>query len=170
MSTNLELLRMARELVINEYIDRRAQDHNKWLIESDHLWRTQRLRLAYPDFPPYPNEHDIIERAKRLSEFVGVIPESASPQVTEVNEVQPPPAEESTSTAPIVASTVDKSIEESTPQTLPAVEEQPSLTPADLDYIQAKVANDIDDTVSSSRKILPELIKKLESLRTSLKR
>jgi hypothetical protein len=69
-SVNFEILKITRELVINEYTDRRAEQHNKWLVESEHLWRTQRLRLAYPTIPPYPTEEDIIRRAKLLIEFV----------------------------------------------------------------------------------------------------
>lgn len=69
-SINLEILRMARELVINEYTDRRAEVHNKWLVEAEHLWRSQRLRVAYPTIPPYPTEYDIVERAERLMKFL----------------------------------------------------------------------------------------------------
>lgn len=66
----LELIRIARDLCFTEYTDRRAQVHNKWLVESEHLWRTQRLRLAYPDMPEYPSEADIMNRAERLFEYV----------------------------------------------------------------------------------------------------
>ena len=67
---NLEILKMARDLVINEYTDRRAEMHNKWLIESDHLWQTQKLRLSYPSIPPYPTEHEILARAQVLLDFI----------------------------------------------------------------------------------------------------
>ena len=66
----LEILRMARELVINEHTDRRAEMHNQWLVDSNELWRTRRVRLAYPPIPPYPNENDIIARAQKLLEFL----------------------------------------------------------------------------------------------------
>lgn len=68
--TKLELLRMARELVINEYIDKRAQDHNAWLAQADVVWRTQGVRLAYPIFPQYPTEVDILTRARTLNTFL----------------------------------------------------------------------------------------------------
>jgi hypothetical protein len=68
--SRLELLRMARELVINEYIDKRAQDHNRWLAEADVVWRTRGVKLAYPPFPSYPTEIEIITRATALSEFL----------------------------------------------------------------------------------------------------
>ena len=68
--TRLELLRMAVQLVTNEYIDRRAQDHNAWLAQSDALWKARREKLPYPAFPPYPNEAVIVARANVLSEFL----------------------------------------------------------------------------------------------------
>lgn len=69
-TTRLEILKMARELTINEYIDRRAQEHNEWLDKSSELWKTQRLTLAYPVIPPYPTEKEIITRAKALMDFL----------------------------------------------------------------------------------------------------
>lgn len=68
--TRLEILKMARELTVNEYIDRRAQEHNEWLGKSAELWKTQRLTLAYPIIPPYPTEKEIIVRAKALMDFL----------------------------------------------------------------------------------------------------
>lgn len=66
----LEVLKMAKDIVTNEYIDLRAQDHNKWLAQSEHLWRTQKIRLPYPAFPPYPNEDTIVKRAQVLMNFL----------------------------------------------------------------------------------------------------
>lgn len=68
--TRLEILKMARELTINEYIDRRAQEHNEWLSKSSELWKTQRLTLEYPVIPPYPTEKEIIIRARSLIDFL----------------------------------------------------------------------------------------------------
>jgi hypothetical protein len=68
--TRLEILKMARELVINEYIDRRAQEHNEWLDKSTQMWKTNRVTLAYPTIPPYPTEKEIITRAKTLLQFL----------------------------------------------------------------------------------------------------
>lgn len=66
----LEVLRMARELVINEHTDRRAQLHNAWLYESEQAWKTCRIKLKYPDIPPYPTEQDFLERAQTLLKFL----------------------------------------------------------------------------------------------------
>jgi hypothetical protein len=66
----LEILQMARELVINEHTDRRAQLHNSWLYESEKAWVTQRMKLKYPDIPPYPTEQDVLDRAQTLLKFL----------------------------------------------------------------------------------------------------
>jgi hypothetical protein len=80
----LEILKMARELVINEYTDKRAQDHNKWLANSELLWKTNKVRLPYPDIPPYPTEIEIVKRAQVLMDFLNYnyIDETASQEET----------------------------------------------------------------------------------------
>lgn len=71
-SMRLELLRLSRELAIGDYNNRRADLHNQWVLESDKLWRTSRMRLAYPPIPSFPTEEEIVERAKLLMDFVGL--------------------------------------------------------------------------------------------------
>ena len=82
----LEVLKMAKDLVINDHMDRRAELHNRWLLESEQVWKSQKLRVAYPTIPPYPTDNDILEIAKRLLAF---IPHSdTSPPGTSIEEVQ----------------------------------------------------------------------------------
>lgn len=71
----LELLKMARQLLNEEYINRRAEDHNKWLAECDDAWRTRRIKLPYPPFAPYPTEDQIVAKALALYNFIS--PESS---------------------------------------------------------------------------------------------
>lgn len=68
--TNVRLLELAKELLIMEYNDRKAQDHNRWLLESEKAWRVSRTRLEHPSFPPFPTHDDIVQRAKSLQGFV----------------------------------------------------------------------------------------------------
>lgn len=135
--TRMELLRIARELVVNEYIDRRAQDHNSWLANSDMAWRTQKVKLPYPAFPAYPSETDIIARANILNEFInGVTPvpsvvvpieepqSLAEPALIEsvIDEVVIPPEEEP----------VEEPIEEIVKEPFPLLDiilEDPPITP-----------------------------------------
>ena len=87
----LELIKMARELLNEEYINRRAQDHNRWLAESDVMWRAKRLKLPYPAFTSYPTDDEIVAKASALYRFVNspqpstsqvVTPEAALPELT----------------------------------------------------------------------------------------
>jgi hypothetical protein len=66
----LELLRMARELLNEEYINRRAEDHNKWVADADVAWKTQGIKLPYPPFAPYPKESEIVTKALTLFNFL----------------------------------------------------------------------------------------------------
>jgi hypothetical protein len=68
--TLFEILKMSRELVINEYINLRAEEHNKWVAESEISWKTSRIRVPYPPITPYPTEEMIVARAKILYDFL----------------------------------------------------------------------------------------------------
>lgn len=72
----MELIKMARELLNEAYINRRAEDHNRWLAESDVMWRTKRMKLPYPPFATYPTDEEIVAKATALYNFVN------SPQPT----------------------------------------------------------------------------------------
>lgn len=67
---NLEILRIAKQLVINDYVDKRAELHNQWVTQSDLLWKTRGVKLGYPTIPPYPNEDDICAAANKLLKFL----------------------------------------------------------------------------------------------------
>jgi hypothetical protein len=84
----MEILRMARDLTLNEYKDRRAELHNQWLAESDRVWRISRARVTYPPIPPHPTEAEILARAKLLMNFVAIV---ESPVIVEPVPVALPP-------------------------------------------------------------------------------
>lgn len=77
----LELLKMARELLNEEYINRRAEDHNQWIADCDVEWRTRRVKLPYPPFAPYPTEAEIVAKALALYNFVSAT-EVAAPEAS----------------------------------------------------------------------------------------
>lgn len=68
--TRLTILKMAQEMLHNEYVDRKAQAHNDWVVMAEAVWRTQRTRLPYPGFPPYPTENDVVSKAEVLFGFL----------------------------------------------------------------------------------------------------
>ena len=152
----LEILRMARELVINEHTDRRAEMHNQWLTESNELWRTRRVRLAYPSIPPYPTENDIIARARTLLDFVEKSPAAETP-VPLVENV-PPVSEVKSVDVPVVLPAVI--IEPVAP-----LESNQLVTPTPtvqelMDYMKEAKAAEPEPTG-----ILPSLLKKIEEIR-----
>jgi hypothetical protein len=64
-----ELLKMARDLLIEDYINQRAMEHNKWVEDNDEMWRKFRRRAPYPAFTPYPTDQDIIKAAEKFYSF-----------------------------------------------------------------------------------------------------
>jgi hypothetical protein len=109
-SIRFELLKMSRELVISEYNNQRADLHNQWIVESDKIWRTQRLRVAYPPIPPFPTEVDIIKRAKLLMDFVGVETPTTPSEDTEPigYETVPAPLSENEDVLPLVLKQIEE--------------------------------------------------------------
>jgi hypothetical protein len=138
-----EILKIAKELVINEYTDRRAEQHNKWLVESEHLWRTQRLRLAYPTIPPYPTEEDIIARATLMLEFV------------KKKDVEPKAVAEPVVDAEVVEDNIEFKLEQ------PVVEE-PTTDHQDITDV-------VEKETKPAKRILPTVLDKLDEMRKSFK-
>jgi hypothetical protein len=122
----LEILKMARELLNEEYINRRAEDHNKWLADCDVAWRTQGIKLPYPPFAPYPSEAEILAKAASLYNFVEEKPKAAAPVV----DVATAPSPWVTYLAPTVPaeSTVDPAVVNTVPMP-PAISTETSTVP-----------------------------------------
>jgi hypothetical protein len=148
---------MARELVINEHTDRRAEMHNQWLTESSELWRTRRIRLAYPPIPPYPTENDIIARARVLLEFVEKSPTVADTTVPVVENV--PPVSEVKSVDILALPPVANIEPDSSPESKQPVTPTPTVQEL-MDYMKEAKAAEPEPTG-----ILPSLLKKIEEIR-----
>ena len=65
-----EILKMARQLVHDEYINKRAEEHNRWVAQNAYAIRTTRKGIPYPPFARHPTEADIVARARTLYQFV----------------------------------------------------------------------------------------------------
>lgn len=68
--TRMEILKMARDIVNNEYVDLRGKLHNQWMVNSERVWLIEKRKLEYPTFPSYPTEEDIVRRARVLLNFL----------------------------------------------------------------------------------------------------
>jgi hypothetical protein len=137
-----EILKIAKELVVNEYTDRRAEEHNKWLVESEHLWKTQRLRLAYPTIPPYPTEIDVVSRAALMLEFVKK--KDVVPEVVNTEQLN---------------NGTEFKLEQS-------VVEEPTT---DFQTITDVVEKENTTETKTSKRILPNVLDKLDEMRKSFK-
>lgn len=186
--TKLEMIRLAKELVMNEYTERRAQEHNKWLVESDHLWRTQQLRLAYPIIPAYPTESEIIARAEKLMAYVSSdtpLPENQSTESTPVDPanvtdavISPEPPRAESVTEKITAEPIQTVDTESEPKTEDSAVQSDELKPLvtvkeaeekvlDLiaDYAKFKAEDKLQDRATTTSRILPSVLKKIDDMR-----
>jgi len=143
-----EVLKMARELVLNEHTDRRAQIHNNWLVESEQLWITRRVKLAYPEIPAYPTEAEILARADKLLKFL---------YTSERIESEP--------------ESVPESVIVPEPVTEPAMAPEPVSEPAPV-VVSEPVSEPVPELiqVETQKKtqlgLLPAVMKKLENIRS----
>jgi hypothetical protein len=62
----MTVLKIASDMLTNEYVDRKAENHNQWVAQNELMWKTQRVRLPYPSFPPYPTQEQVLQKAKSL--------------------------------------------------------------------------------------------------------
>lgn len=103
MKHRIELLKMARELLNEEYINRRAEDHNRWLAECDVAWKMKNIKLPYPPFAPYPTEAEIVAKAVSLFNFVK--PQEPTPAQAPTVDPAPTSAPEEIILPPVADST-----------------------------------------------------------------
>jgi hypothetical protein len=160
----LEILKIARELVLNEYTDKRAQDHNKWLADFETVWKNTRIRLPYPDIPPYPTETEIVKRAQVLMDFIHdnyteITPETEhTTESEEISHNEPilESVENTFTTQTIVEETSEEHIEESLVEVVNETIES-TIKQSDLTIAQAPTL----PKTKSSEGMLPSFLRKL---------
>lgn len=81
LPSRLDILAMARELVLDEFEDRREQLLDRWLLESQMYWNNYHVTLPYPDLPDYPGWAEIVAKAQVLSGYFGVAPQNGEPEM-----------------------------------------------------------------------------------------
>jgi len=70
----LELLKMAKDMLNDEYYGKREQISNDWQVKVDSAKINGGTIPEHPGFPPYPSEAEIIAKAAALNGFVSNIP------------------------------------------------------------------------------------------------
>jgi len=79
----LSLLRMAKEILLNEHAEKKAEIHNRWSAEAAIAWRTRGMVVPYPIFPPYPDNSMIVYKAIELAKSLN---NNVTPEVPLVRE------------------------------------------------------------------------------------
>lgn len=78
----LELLKMAKDILSEEYYAKREQVSNDWQIKVEVAKLNGGAVPDHPGFPPYPSESDIIAKANALNGFVSQIPQATQEKTT----------------------------------------------------------------------------------------
>jgi hypothetical protein len=69
----LELLKMAKELLLEEYHSSKDRLTNEWQVKVESAKLNGQVIPEHPAFPTYPSENDIITKAQSLNGFVSNI-------------------------------------------------------------------------------------------------
>lgn len=69
----LELLKMAKDMLSDDYYGKREQISNDWSMQCETAKIKGETPPAHPGFPPYPSESEIITKAQTLNGFVSNI-------------------------------------------------------------------------------------------------
>ncbi len=70
----LELLKMAKDMLTEDYFGKREQVSNDWQVKVENARHAGAQPPDHPGFPAYPSEADIINKAQVLNSFVSQIP------------------------------------------------------------------------------------------------
>lgn len=70
----LELLKMAKEMLVEDYYTKKEQITNSWSTAVDSAKQTGAVPPDHPAMPAYPSESEIIAKATTLNGFVSQIP------------------------------------------------------------------------------------------------
>ena len=69
----LELLKMAKDLLLEEYHSNKDRLINEWQVKVESAKLNGQAIPEHPAFPTYPTENDIITKAQSLNGFVSNI-------------------------------------------------------------------------------------------------
>jgi hypothetical protein len=81
----LDLLKMAKEMLEQDYYAHRERISNEWSTKVDIAKINGGEIPAHPGFPPYPSETDIISKAQTLNGFVSQIPQQTETKIKKSN-------------------------------------------------------------------------------------
>lgn len=71
----LELLKMAKDMLTEDYYGKREQVSNDWQVKVENARHAGGSPPDHPGFPAYPTEAEVIAKAAILNGFVSQIPQ-----------------------------------------------------------------------------------------------
>jgi len=72
----LELLKLSKDILSEDYFARRSVSENNWQTSCENARQRGEPLPSQPDLPAYPSEAEIIAKAQNLNCFVSQIPQS----------------------------------------------------------------------------------------------
>ena len=75
----LELLKMAKDMLGDEYYGKREVISNDWSTKVESARHAGQTPPEHPGYPNYPSESEIIAKAQVLNGFVSNIPTDVKP-------------------------------------------------------------------------------------------
>ena len=72
----LELLKMAKDMLEQEYHGKRERLANEWHVQVENARHAGQAAPVYPELPTFPSESEIIKKATELNGFVSQIPQA----------------------------------------------------------------------------------------------
>lgn len=78
----LELLKMAKDMLNDEYYGKREQISNDWMMKVESAKLNGGTIPDHPGFPAIPTEEQIIAKAMALNGFVSQIPQTTQEKTT----------------------------------------------------------------------------------------
>lgn len=71
----LELLKMAKDMLADDFHTKREQLANDWNIKVENARHSGTTPPEHPALPPYPTEAEVIAKASTLNGFVSALPQ-----------------------------------------------------------------------------------------------
>lgn len=78
----LELLKMAKEMLTDDYYGKREVISNEWSTKVEESKINGTPSPQHPGFPPFPSEEEIIKKAEMLNGFVSQTPPQPEIKIT----------------------------------------------------------------------------------------
>jgi hypothetical protein len=78
----LELLKMAKEMLTDDYYGKREVISNEWTTKVEESKINGTPSPQHPGFPPFPSEEEIIKKAEMLNGFVSQTPPQPEVKIT----------------------------------------------------------------------------------------